>query len=261
MASPCISASLHSQRAAPWLLHIAQLVGLPPGARRRELWAANKTMHLPPGTLSCSLAASLKNLGLVSCKSITASCSATLARAAVDGKLEWQEWVSRLQRSAEAEQTMARRCSGLWWGPHWLSQPFAAILMKAVGGDVGLVGPLAGSASAAGLRAAGAAVAAQQLGLTAGVQKEAQAAIEQVTFVANWAEAAAARWSRIVGMPGFFDDEFFAAALLGLEKVPSSVAACAMKTWLAAWTTLRRMHCVFGGGPCGDGSLQHYSKC
>jgi hypothetical protein len=61
------------------------------------------------------MAATLSSSGFSPMKSVTATCTATLARAAVDGKLFWKPWMDTLEANAREEVTMSHWTQGIWW--------------------------------------------------------------------------------------------------------------------------------------------------
>eukprot|EP00974_Lingulodinium_polyedra_P081940 7933020-Lingulodinium_polyedra.AAC.1 len=67
-----------------------------------ECWAINKLLHLPPSSLSVAAGLQLKSIGMIDLKSLTATATASLARAAAK-TLQWSRHWNDLTSFAELE--------------------------------------------------------------------------------------------------------------------------------------------------------------
>ena len=101
IAPPAAAAHLYNSLAVPCLEYVGQLIPVSDQIWRQEGHAACKVLHLPPSSISPSIACRLHEVGLKSLRSPSATCLAALIRTASTTIPAWPSLWCRLVEVAE----------------------------------------------------------------------------------------------------------------------------------------------------------------
>ena len=99
-ASADVSALGRNSRALPVTRYVAQLLPPPEVLFKKEAWATNVLLHLPPRTFPASVGSSLAQFGGINIASIRSSSLAGMIRAA-RRTVVWRPAQEKLERTAD----------------------------------------------------------------------------------------------------------------------------------------------------------------
>ena len=129
-----VGTHLYNSRAVPVLGYVAQLIFPSSAMIEQEIHLVNVVLHLPGRSVGLGAATAFNKIGMMKFKSAVCSALASIARAALGGKLQWQDHWHSLLTNAELEVSAAAAIRGRPWASHWKANTFAANLFQAAAG-------------------------------------------------------------------------------------------------------------------------------
>jgi len=133
-ASASVSVLGHNSRALPVTQYVAQLLPPPEELLKKEVWATNKLLHLPPRTFPASLGTSLSLIGGKNISTIRSASLAAMIRTARK-TVDWQDVQSKLEQSADERRiSVEKQLADSWCATHWEGEAMCTYLCRVFNG-------------------------------------------------------------------------------------------------------------------------------